>query len=637
MGSWSWMVVWTVSTMVIVAGVACAAEPSQSAKPASTLEWIVAYSADLKNGKAVDNYWWAQSGTADITNGKLVFTPGRRGRLGTFLYSHRFPASTRIEMLISVPPNTKPRDINCDLLLNADVSVGTYDSRGYALQFRSRGKSCRVIRGSMTLKSVGADRFQWDSKKTYHIIAERNDGQISLSIDGKQILSATDDTPLESPLMNLVGITGSRCTLNLEKFVVYTRKNRPGDAIDLTAVPEGPQITIKGPGMCARGHVAKHGVFDGCPQLAIFAMAGSPKTKAEFGRIMDKFYPEKGLNVDQAARLLEEFDKRLKYYIVPTPSLNRKHTEHDYPSRILSVTGTVFERNGKKWISASEIGPAKIAYPARMLAPDKPFVMPDKEPLILRIADKLTLKCIKLPPGRYLRGSPFYEHPRWQDETPHEVVLTKSFYMSEIPITQEMFEAVVGKNPSKKKRRAWKSTRDRAFHERFRHKKPDDGPDYAVEHAEWADIQEFCKKLSEKNGVTVRVPTEGEWEYAARVGTSNPCFTERFLKQRSFVGDGEGRCEPVKRHEPNAWGLYDMVKSGWGLVSDYKRDNVREKQVDPKGPSRRAAANHGSGPLRRTKGGSYYDDTHLNLHGACDEHGNNEEGIMIFRVVVEAE
>ena len=84
-------------------------------------------------------------------------------------------------------------------------------------------------------------------------------------------------------------------------------------------------------------------------------------------------------------------------------------------------------------------------------------------------------------------------------------------------------------------------------------------------------------------------------------------------------------------------GLYDMVHTGWELVSDYKADNIRENQVDPQGPPREGAADHGTGPLRRTKGGAYYGDTHLNLHGACDEAGDNEEGIMIFRVAVDAE
>jgi hypothetical protein len=78
-----------------------------------------------------------------------------------------------------------------------------------------------------------------------------------------------------------------------------------------------------------------------------------------------------------------------------------------------------------------------------------------------------------------------------------------------------------------------------------------------------------------------------------------------------------------------------MIKSGWELVGDYKADNVREKQIDPHGPPRHSAADHGSGPLRRTRGGSFYTDTHPSLHGAANESGDNEEGLMVFRVVAE--
>ena len=401
----------------------------------------------------------------------------------------------------------------------------------------------------------------------------------------------------------------------------------------------GSQVTITGSMLCQRACVPP--TWDCSPAgdhtLVLFALDGTPEIKAALDRIIKECWPGDALDCDQATKVSAEFDKRLKYYLAPSPLVNDYHKEVEYPSLPVSVTGTVSEREGKKWIDVSKVEPARLTYPAKMLAPDKPFVRPDQEPLILRVTDTMTLKCIRLPPGRYLRGSPLYEQPRWQDEFPHEVVLTKSFYLSEIPITQTMFEAVVGTNPSKRTPCPYTKPSGAEFNERFRHAKPDEGPEFAVENATWAEIQQFCEALSRRNGVRVRVPTEAEWEYAARVGTSSPCLTEKYLEQQSFVGDAEGRCEPVKRHQPNGWGLYDMVHSGWELVSDYKADNVREKQVDPQGPAREAAADHGNGPLRRTKGGAYYGDTHLNLHGACDESGNNEEGIMIFRVAVEAE
>jgi len=622
---------WITSMIVSGAGIGRAAEP---AEPPG---WVAAYSADLKNDKTAENEWWAAAGEAKITDGKMVLTVGKRGRFQAFLSSVHFPGSVLVEVTTSVSTAATPGNVNFDLQLNSDVPVGTNAKRGYTLQFRSPGNPCTLRRGERAIGSANNDAIRWQAGKSYQIVAEQNGGQVSVSVDGVPVLSVKDDRPLEGPVLNLVGLAGAGCTLSVEKFVVHARKDAPGDVIGPLVAPKGTQVTIKGPAMCARQCYLKQGAFDGCPYVAMYAIDGPPEIKAQFDDVIDKFCPERGLDADQAAKLLQVFDERLKYYLVPGPLVNPGHSEIDYPSHVWSVTGTVFEQDGKKWIAPSKIEDAKITYPARMLVPDKPFVMPEKEPLILKVTDTMTLKCIKIPPGRYMRGSPFYEHPRWQDEYPHEVVLTKPFYMAETPITQAMFEAVVGTNPSKKTARPWKQYSDPGFAERFRHKQPDDGPDFAVENATWAEIQKFCQALSEKNGRKVRVPAEGEWEYAARVGMSGPCFHEKYIEQRSYVADGEGRCEPVKRHKPNAWGLYDMVKSGWELVSDYKLDNVREKQVDPQGPSRQAAANHGSGPLRRTKGGSYYDDTHLNLHGACDESGNNEEGLMIFRVVVEAE
>lgn len=405
------------------------------------------------------------------------------------------------------------------------------------------------------------------------------------------------------------------------------------------AAEEKPkEVTITGSMLCQRACVPP--TWDCSPTgdhtLVLYALDGPPEVKAELARIMKEDWPDNTLDCDQAIKLSRDFDAHLKYFLSPSPLEDSYHRQVEYPALPVAVTGAVSERDGKKWIAVSKIEPAKLTYPAKMYAPDQPLVKPDPEPLLLKVTDQLTLKCIKLPPGRYLRGSPLYEQPRWQDEFPHEVVLTKPFYLSEIPITQEMFTAVLGVNPSQRTPRPYKEPRGPAFNERFRHQQPDVGPDYAVENATWEEIQRFCEALSKLNGVKVRLPTDAEWEYAARVGTSSPCFTEKYLAQRSYLGDTEGRCEPVKRHAPNAWGLYDMVHTGWELVSDYKADNVREKQVDPIGPPREAAADHGTGPLHRAKGGAYYGDTHLNLHGACDEAGSCEEGIMIFRVAVEA-
>lgn len=600
-----------------------------AAAPASTGSWVEVYVADANNEKTPANEWWSTAGEIKVANGAFALTPGKWGSGDAFVYGYGFPGSARVEMTASASPGATRENVSFDLLLNANVPVGTHPQAGYAFRFGVKGNAgCLLMRGEKVMKSTGDNKVCLESGRSYRIVAEQYDGRLSLAIDGVPVFSARDDKPLESPALDTVGLSVHGCSVNIQKFAVYTRKGRPADIVRPPAVRDGRQITVKGPAMCARSLASNPDTVD--HDVVIFALDGTPGVKAEFDGIMNELYPDSGLNCDQAARFQKKVDERLKYYVVRGPLTNQWHPKLDYPSKILSVTGTVFERGGKKWIAPTKIETTELAYPAKMLAPDKPFVPASEESLTLKVTDTVKLKCIKLPAGRYLRGSPFYEYPRWQDEFPHEVVLSKAFYMSEIPVTQEMFEAVTGTNPSKLPRTG--------FAERFRHVKPDDQPDYAVENPSWADIQRFCQVLSGKNGRKVRLPTDGEWEYAARVGTSSPCFDQKYRDQRSFVGAVQnGKCERVRQKQPNAWGLYDMIKSGWELVSDYKMDNIREKQVDPQGPPREMAMEHGSGRLRRTKGGAFYEDVHPNLHGAANETGQNEEGLLLFRVVVEAE
>lgn len=601
---------------ICVLGTGCgersAAAPGP-AKPAVTgpVQWAPVYSADLTGTRPVGDDWYTPSGAVSLADGKLVITGNRRGRLEGFIYGYKFPGSVRLEMTGSI--SAKVPTINLDLWLNCDAPEGTFTYRGYAFQIRSGGVTLR-----RDDKVIASQNFAWEKDKTYAIVAEQNEGRVSLTVDGVSLISVADARPLESRSMDMVGFAGYGPTLNLQKLAVMTRKDRPADAVVPPApLTSGPEITIIGPAQCARACTDKPGQVD--HDVVVLAMDGSKQVKAKFDEILDKYYPPRGLNLEDAQQILQQFDANLRYYLMPCPKTCALHAEVSYPSIMVKVTGRLVERDGKKWVyptkieTAAQGAPPLFSFPARMLEADKPFVMPDGQTITLKVTDTLSLKCIKLPTGKFLDGSPLYEHPRWQDEFPHEVVITKPLYWAEIPVTQEMFQAVVGKNPS-----------------------PNKGPQFAVENPTWDDINLFCQKLSQLNGRKVRLATDGEWEWAARVGTSNPCFSERYKDQISFVGDREGRDEPVRKHAPSAWGLYDMVKSGWELVSDYKSDNVRDKQIDPQGPPRSASPDHGQGVLRRAKGGLYRgNDYHLNMHGAANAKGPAEEGTVIFRVVAE--
>ncbi len=386
-------------------------------------------------------------------------------------------------------------------------------------------------------------------------------------------------------------------------------------AQDATAV-SAADVTIKGNVLCDRATDVKPWYWDpndGDHTPVIYALEGTPAITEQVRKIMEN-YPDRGLDVDDALKIQDQFTKYLKYSIIPGPIAEKIHKDVEAGSRLLAVTGTISEKDGKKWIKVTKFDAAKVAYPEKMLAPDQPFAAQRKQVFMLKIGGTLTLKCLLLPPGRFLQGSPFYQR-RYQDEYPHEVVLTRPFLMSEIPVTQEMFQAVMGKAPALSK-----------------------GSRLPVEQVPFADIVEFCRIVSRQNNVTVRLPTDAEWEYAAHVGTSNPCFTETYKDQISDTG-GKLNTTAVASRKPNAWGLYDMLCGGWHVTGDYKADNVRLRQVDPTGPAAGDKDVHRdvTGRLHKTRGGWHYDHNRPNIHGAATVNGTLwEGGAQIFRVVVES-
>jgi len=302
--------------------------------------------------------------------------------------------------------------------------------------------------------------------------------------------------------------------------------------------------------------------------MVLFTIGGSPEIRAEVKAIIKEFYPEKGLDAEAAQKLMDQFSARLKFYLAPdSPALrDTKNTGRNHycmPARASAVTGAISEKDGKKWITATRIERAKLRFPDVMLTPDRPFVVPDQLPRVLKIAGKLTLKCVYIPPGKFLMGTPFYMWPYYVEEYPHLVTLTRPFYMAEIPITQEMYEAVMGTNPSTVK-----------------------DPQLPVQNPPFADVDKFCQILSQRSGMKVRLPTDAEWEYAARVGTSNPGFPDRYKEQNSSGPDGFKAPLRVKSKKPNAWGLYDMASSWWEISADLGMYNVRHSAVDPHYPPR---------------------------------------------------
>jgi len=370
--------------------------------------------------------------------------------------------------------------------------------------------------------------------------------------------------------------------------------------------PPAAEVTIKG--------MVLNSVHTGesPPSVFVYALDGPPSVRSEVDRIMSDYYPERGLDADAARAVLDQFTARLKFF-VDGPLAARLEKEATYGARqVMALTGVLARREGRKWITVSKCEPASFQYPARMLAPDRPFVQPEKGPVALPISDRLSLKCLWVPPGRFLMGEPYYLCPHWQEDPPHLVTLTRGYFLAEHPVTWEMYDAVMG---------VGNTAADPAY----------TGPQ-APANVSCARLQEFCRRLTDKTGRTVRLPTAAEWDYAARAGTSNPTFLEKYREQASDAA------KPVKSRAPNAWGFYDLFTTGWERVSDGTRDLDRQDTVDP----RHIPPEDSGRADRNAKHGHFAKGNSGHVLGEV-EYINSEPGplttypgILRFRVVVES-
>jgi formylglycine-generating enzyme required for sulfatase activity len=210
--------------------------------------------------------------------------------------------------------------------------------------------------------------------------------------------------------------------------------------------------------------------------------------------------------------------------------------------------------------------------------------------------NSIGMKFVWIPPGSFVMGSTKAEMEKQPfldilairlDETQHKVTLTKGFYMGIYTVTQDQWQAVMGNNPSY-----------------FKGEK-----NLPVERVSWNDCQDFIKKLREKDKKQYRLPTEAEWEYACRAGTTTPfsCgetistnqanYNGNFTYGKGKKGVNKGRTTPVGSFPPNLWGLYDMHGNVWQWCQDRVGDYPHKEVVDPVGP--------GTGETRVMRGGSF--------------------------------
>lgn len=171
------------------------------------------------------------------------------------------------------------------------------------------------------------------------------------------------------------------------------------------------------------------------------------------------------------------------------------------------------------------------------------------------------------PPGEFMMGSPEGEPGRndeKNDEKLHQVKLTKGFWMLETEVTQEMWESVMGENPSEFK-----------------------GPWKPVEKVNWEECQSFCRKLSGKLGQKVQIPTEAQWEYACRAGTTG-VFAGDLDSMAWYKKNSKEMTHTVGQKEPNAWGLHDMHGNVWEMCADWYSSSYYEvsPMTDPENSTR---------------------------------------------------
>ena len=202
------------------------------------------------------------------------------------------------------------------------------------------------------------------------------------------------------------------------------------------------------------------------------------------------------------------------------------------------------------------------------------------------LSDDVDLDLVWVDPGTFIMGSPKDERGRQDNETQHEVTLTKGYWLGRYQVTQAQYEAIMGTNPSNFK-----------------------GADLPVEMVNWDEAKEFCAKLtaSEKaagrlpEGYEYTLPTEAQWEYACRAGTTTAFNNDLNIPKESQVKDNpcpnlnkvgwygynsDQKTHPVGQKQPNGWGIYDMHGNVWEWCLDWYGAYPTESVTDPTGPEK---------------------------------------------------
>ena len=224
------------------------------------------------------------------------------------------------------------------------------------------------------------------------------------------------------------------------------------------------------------------------------------------------------------------------------------------------------------------------------------------------LGNGITLEMVAIPGGTFLMGSSTNEKDSYEDERPQHEVTVPTFFMGKYPITQAQWKAIAATakididletNPSN-------------------FKGDEKGDELPVESVNWYQATEFCKRLSRETKREYRLPSEAEWEYACRAGTTTPFYfgetiTRKLANYRAsetYAGEAKGeyrqQTTPVGQFPPNAFGLYDMHGNVWEWCADTWHDNYDGAPTD--GSAWIENGDDNRSPLR---GGSWYFDPYF--------------------------
>ena len=178
------------------------------------------------------------------------------------------------------------------------------------------------------------------------------------------------------------------------------------------------------------------------------------------------------------------------------------------------------------------------------------------------LGNGVMLEMVEIPAGTFYMGSPENEKGRYDSESPQHQVNVPSFFIGKYPLTQAQYQAIMGRNPVYFK-----------------------GNNRPVEQVSWNNAVDFCQKLSQKTGKNYKLPSEAQWEYACRAGTTTPFYfgesitpdLVNYKGEYAYAAAPKGKYRKqttdVGTFPPNAFGLYDMHGNVWEWCEDHLQEN----------------------------------------------------------------